>query len=140
MTRQPPPVPAPGRGTGFTLVEVLVSLAVLSIALLALAPLSLLAARRASELNGAAYETGVLAAEVGRLDVLPYAQLAPGTTCTTVSTPPFPHTRCTTVNDISAKQKQVIVVVTPSGNALLQPDTTVIERTNPGNGSPLDSP
>jgi prepilin-type N-terminal cleavage/methylation domain-containing protein len=126
--------------TGFTLVEVMVSLAVLSLALLALAPLGLLAARQASVVHGTTYETGVLAAEVARVSVLPYAHLTTGTACTTVSTAPFPHTRCTTVTNASATRKQVAVVVTPAGNPLLQPDTVVIERTDPGHLSPLDSP
>ena len=71
---------------------------------------------------------------------VPFDSVASGTTCTTVSTPPFPHTRCTTVNNISSKVKQVIIVVTPSGNLLLHPDTTVVVRTKNGNGAPLNTP
>jgi hypothetical protein len=44
------------------------------------------------------------------------------------------------VNNISAKVKQVIIVVTPSGSTLMHPDTTIITRTISGNGNPLNTP
>jgi prepilin-type N-terminal cleavage/methylation domain-containing protein len=135
-----PAAPARARSSGFTLIEVMVSLTVLGVAVLALAPLGLHAARQASEVHGATYEAGVLAAEVARLNVLPYAQLTPGTTCATDPAPPVPHTRCTSVTDVSAGRKQIRVVITPAGSSLVPPDTAVVERTDPGHPSPLDSP
>jgi hypothetical protein len=49
-----------------------------------------------------------------------------------VSTPPQPYQRCTTINNISSKVQQLIVVVTPSGNTLLHPDTVRLTRTKTG--------
>ena len=46
-------------------------------------------------------------------------------------------TRCTTINSVSTKVKQVIVVVTPSRNPLLHPITTPFTRAISGNGNPL---
>lgn len=132
--------PHAGSEVGFSLIEALVAMTLLSIVLLSLAPLSFRAAHGAVEANGAAHQTAALTSEVGRLDVLPFESLPVGTTCVTVSTPPFPHTRCTTVNNVSSKRKQVIVVVTPSGNSLLKPDTTIIERTPAGKANPLNTP
>jgi hypothetical protein len=69
------------------------------------------------------------------MDALPFDQLAAGTTCVTITTPPAQ--RCTTINNVSTKVKQVTVVVTPSGNPLLHPITTSFTRTISGNGNPL---
>jgi prepilin-type N-terminal cleavage/methylation domain-containing protein len=122
---------------GFTLVEVMVSMTLLSIASLAMAPLLFRGARAAAATGNAAYQTATVLGEVGKVDALPFDQLAAGTTCVTVTTPPFPHTRCTTVNNVSAETKEVVVVVTPSGNSLLQPVMTTVTRTISGNGNPL---
>jgi prepilin-type N-terminal cleavage/methylation domain-containing protein len=128
------------RTGGFTLVEVMVSMTLLSIASLALAPLLFRGARAAAATGNAAYQTATVLGEVAKADALPFDQLVAGTTCVTVTTPPFPHTRCTTVNNISAKTKEVVVVVTPSGNGLLHPITTTVTRTISGNGNPLKTP
>jgi prepilin-type N-terminal cleavage/methylation domain-containing protein len=132
-------LPSPRTG-GFTLVEVMVSMTLLSIASLALAPLLFRGARAAAATGNAAYQTATMSGEVAKVDAIPFDLLVMGTTCVTVTAPPFPHTRCTTVNNISAKTKQVTVVVTPSGNDLLQPVTTVVTRTISGNGNPLKTP
>jgi len=55
----------------------------------------------------------------------------------TVTAVEFPHTECTTILNVSAKIKQVTVVVTPTGNVLMQPVTTSFRRTISGNGNPL---
>ena len=137
MTRA---VSAP-RGTGgFTLVEVLVALVLTSLGAVVLGQIMFQAARTARVSASVTYQTAAMTAEVARLDAVPFDSVAAGTTCTTINTPPFPHTRCTTVNNVSSKVKQVIVVVTPSGNSLLRPDTTVVVRTKNGNGSPLNTP
>jgi prepilin-type N-terminal cleavage/methylation domain-containing protein len=125
---------------GFTLVEVLVALVLVSVCSVGLGRLMFQAARTARVSGSATYQTAAMSAEVARLDAVPFDSVAAGTTCTTVTTPPFPHTRCTTVNNLSSKVKQVIVVVTPSGNSLLHPDTTVVVRSKNGNGTPLNMP
>ena len=125
---------------GFTLVEVLVALVLVSVCSVGLGRLMFQAARTARVSGSMTYQTAAMSAEVARLDAVPFDSVGTGTTCITVSTPPFPHTRCTTVNTLSSKVKQVIVVVTPSGNSLLHPDTTVVVRTKNGNGTPLNLP
>jgi hypothetical protein len=117
-----------------------VAMMVLSIVMLSLVPLTMRTARNAVEANGVTHQTAALTAEISRLDAVNFDLLTAGSTCVTVSTPPFPHTRCTTINNISSKQKQLIVIVTPSGNSLLRPDTTIVQRTQPGKANPLNSP
>ena len=118
---------------GFTLVEVMVSMTLLSVASMALGSMLFRAARQATATSAAAHQTAELSGEVSRMDALPFDQLTPGTTCVTIATPPA--TKCTTINSVSAKVKQVTVVVTPSGNPLLHPITTTFTRTIAGNAS-----
>jgi prepilin-type N-terminal cleavage/methylation domain-containing protein len=124
---------------GFTLVEVMVSMTLLSVASLALGTMLFRAARQASAASAGTQQTASLSAEASRLGAMPFDLLAPGTNCVTEETPDL-STRCTTINDISPKVKQVTVVVTPSGNPLLQPVTTTFTRTISGNGNPLKAP
>ncbi len=128
-----------GATAGFALVEVVVSLVLLSFASVVLGKAMFHAAKTARASANAVYRTAAISTEMSRLDAIPYDSLAAGTTCVTVSTPPFPHTRCTTVNNVSSKVRQVIVVVTPSGNTLLHPDTSIVVRTKSNNGQPLNN-
>jgi prepilin-type N-terminal cleavage/methylation domain-containing protein len=121
---------------GFTLVEVLISLTLLSVASVTLGSMLFRAARQAGAASTGAYQTAMVSGEVSRLGAAPFDLLAAGTTCVAISDP-FPGTRCTTINTISPKVKEVTVVVTPSGNPLLQPVTSTFTRTISGNGNPL---
>ena len=121
---------------GFILVEVMVSMTLLSLGSLALASMLVRATRQAGATSAGAYQTAMVSAEVSRMDATPYELLVPGTTCVTITTP-FQGSRCTTINNVSAKVKQVTVVVTPSGNPLLHPITTSFTRSISGNGTPL---
>jgi prepilin-type N-terminal cleavage/methylation domain-containing protein len=127
---------ATSKAGGFTLVEVLVSLTLLSVASVALGSMLFRVTRQAGAASTGSYQTAMISGEVSRLGATPYDLLAPGTTCVSV-TEPFPGTRCTTINNISPKVKEVTVVVTPSGNPLLQPITSTFTRTISGNGNPL---
>jgi prepilin-type N-terminal cleavage/methylation domain-containing protein len=128
------------RESGFTLVESMVAIVILAVAALGMAGVLLKASQTATTASSTVQATASLNTEVARLNAVPYDQMSAGTTCVTVNTPPYPHTRCTTVNNVSSKVKQVIVVVTPSGNVLLHPDTVAFTRTKGGNGNPLNTP
>lgn len=135
MTKQAVP---PQKTGGFTLVEVMVSMTILSVASLALGSMLFRAARQARAASAGIQQTASLSGEVNRMGSVPFDLLAPGTTCITLTDPP--GTQCTTINNVSAKVKEVTVVVTPSGNPLLQPVTTTFTRTISGNGNPLKTP
>jgi prepilin-type N-terminal cleavage/methylation domain-containing protein len=117
---------------GFTLIEVMVSITILAIGILILGGLLARSSRAAEGVSSISYQTSIMAASVGRFDALPFTQLAAGTTCTTETAAPFPHTLCTTVSTISAKVKQVKIVVTPA-NAQTPPDSVMFERSISGN-------
>jgi prepilin-type N-terminal cleavage/methylation domain-containing protein len=121
---------------GFTLVEVLVSMTLLSVGSLALGSMLVRAARQAGATSAASFQSAMVSEEVSRWDAIPFALLTPGTTCVSITTP-FQGSKCTTINTVSSKVKQVTVVVTPSGNPLLHPITTSFTRSISGNGNPL---
>lgn len=136
-----PQAPALRQTGGFTLVEIMISMSILSVASLAMGSMLFRAAHQAVLTSSTGYQTNAMAGALSRLDVLPFDQLpAAGTTCVTVTAPEFPHTVCTTVLNESAKIKLVTVVITPTGNALLQPVTSTFRRTISGNGNPLKTP
>ncbi|MFL5448894.1 MAG: prepilin-type N-terminal cleavage/methylation domain-containing protein [Gemmatimonadales bacterium] len=128
--------PASAKTGGFTLVEVMVSMTLLSVGSLSLASMLVRATRLAGAASANSYQTAMVSAEVNRYDATPFELLIAGTTCTTIANP-FQGTRCTTINSLSAKVKQVTVVVTPSGSPLLHPITTSFTRSISGNGNPL---
>lgn len=126
---------------GFTLIEILVSITILSLSTLALATLLARSSRQATAASASVYQMAALTEEVGRLGAMPFAALAAGTTCVTVTARPLPHTRCSTITTTSAKTKTVKVVVTPSGNPLLVADSAMFERSISGDAvPPLNTP
>jgi hypothetical protein len=94
------------------------------------------AARQATAASSLVYETAALSAAVGRLGAMPFSTLAAGTTCTTITARPLPHQLCTTITDLSSKQKSIKVKVTPTGNPYLSADSTMFERSISGDASP----
>ena len=134
------PMRVPQSTGGFTLVEILVSMTLMSIASLAMGTLLFKASRAAGATSSAAHQTAAMSSTVARLDVLPFESLVAGTTCVTVTTVEFPRTECTTINNVSSKVKLITIVITPSGNNLMHPITTQFRRTISGNGNPLKTP
>ena len=134
-----PHMPVSQPTAGFSLVEVLVSMTILSVASVAMGTLLVRATRAAGATSSAAHQTAAMSAAFARLDVLPFEALAAGTSCVTVTAVEFPYTQCTTINNVSSKIKLVTVVTTPSGNLLMHPDTTSFRRTRSGfdSGNPL---
>ena len=130
MTAHPAPATPTG---GFTLVEILVSMTILSVASLSMGSLLFQAARQAGATSAGAQQSAAVQGTMAQYDVVPFDQLVAGTTCVTVNDPAFPHERCVTIVNVNSKAKNVTVTITPSGNGLLQPVSTTIKRTISGN-------
>ena len=129
-----------GAPRGFTLIEVMVSMTILSVGILLLSSLLLRSTRTAEAASSVSYQTAILAAEIGRYDALPFTQLAAGTTCTTVTTSPLPHEMCITITNVSAKVRQVKVKVTPTAPTTIAADSVMFERSISGYATnPLDN-
>jgi prepilin-type N-terminal cleavage/methylation domain-containing protein len=125
---------------GFTLIEIMVTLTILSIGILILSGMLLRSSRSAESASAVAYQTAELAAELARLDAVPFDQLAAGTTCDTVTASQLPRIRCSTIAPISTKVKRVTVTVTATGSHAPPAQTVVLERSISGNGTPLNTP
>jgi len=124
------------QAAGFTLIEILVSVTILSGGILALGTLMGRGARSAGAAAALSYQTTVMGAEAARYDAIPFTLLTAGTTCDTVAAPPLPRIRCATITSINPKLRRVSVVVTPTDNPLLQPDSVVFERSISGDAAP----
>jgi prepilin-type N-terminal cleavage/methylation domain-containing protein len=126
---------------GFTLIEILVSITILAGGIMALGTLMARGARSAGAASAVSYQTTIMGAEAARFDAIPFTQLAAGTNCDTETAGPLPRVRCVTVTIINPKLRQVSVIITPTGNPLLRPDTLIFERSISGDAAPpLNSP
>jgi prepilin-type N-terminal cleavage/methylation domain-containing protein len=119
---------------GFTLVEVVVTIALLSVALLGLAPLASRVARLSRTSTLEAQRTAILAGAVQRVGMVSFSSLSPGTSCSDFSFADFPHTECVAVADLDPKTKRVTVIVTPANGAA---DSTVFDRSEGARDNPL---
>ena len=88
---------APGFGGGFTLVEIMVAMVILGMMALTLAPLMLRATRTATAAEATMYQPAAMSTEVSTAERDEVRPCRLGTACVTLSAPPLPYTRCTTV-------------------------------------------
>jgi prepilin-type N-terminal cleavage/methylation domain-containing protein len=117
---------------GFTLVEVLVTITLISTGILVLGGMLLRSARAAEAASAISYQTAAMASEVARLDALPFTALAAGTTCDTLAVAQLPRIRCSIVAVVSPKVTRVTVRVTAIGNPLVPADSVIFERSISG--------
>ncbi len=129
-----------GSRRGFTLIESVVAIVLLSVCALALGGLLGRSSRMGVASGSTIHSAAALSTEVGRLNALPFDQLpVAGETCTTISSAPFPHTRCTRLTDVSGTVREVRVRVTPAATDV-RPDTVTFQRTKPGGNPALTTP
>ena len=96
---------------GFTMVEILVSLVILSFGAMVLGQLMFQGSRASRVRSTATYRTAALTREVERLGVIPFDLLTVGSSCSTVSAGLFPHSLCTNVASLSTVSRSVTVIV-----------------------------
>ena len=122
---------------GITLIEVTVALVVFAIVTVSIASFTTQVAR-GSQLNGiATVRAGAIAAQVNRLEVLPFDSLPSRAGCTSISTGLLPRSECITVQDLTVRRRRVTFVLTPA-NSALRPDTAILVRTKPKGFHPLN--
>ena len=126
---------------GFTLVEVLVTITLISTGILVLGSMLLRSARAAEAASAVSYQTAAMASEVARMDALPFTALAAGTTCDTLAVAQLPRIRCSIVAVVSPKVTRVTVRITAIGNPLIPADSVIFERSISGDVvPPLNTP
>jgi prepilin-type N-terminal cleavage/methylation domain-containing protein len=127
MNQQAQPV---ARRDGFTLVEIVVAMMILSVVMVTLAGLTFQTARRALSSQGIDQRQAVLQQQANMMAAVPYDSLANFTGCTTVTTP-FAYTRCVTMTTPVANVRRMTVIVTPTMGSTWAPDTIQIEKAKP---------
>jgi hypothetical protein len=120
-----------------TLIEVVVALTVFAMVAAGIAGFTTQVARGSRINSLASVRAGALAAQINRLEVLPYDTLPTRAGCTSVSTGLVPRTECVTVEDIVAGRRRVTFILRPT-NTALRPDTVIFERTLPRAYHPLN--
>src|SRR6184192_1767228 len=117
---------------GFSLIEIMVAMALLGVVLMSVARLNFTLARRFYALSGGSARDAVLAQQVNQFAALQFDSLKAKAGTITVNKPPLPYTRKITVDSLSPKLRRVTIIVTPL-NPVFKPDTLVLQRTKPGN-------
>jgi hypothetical protein len=122
---------------GITLIEVVVALTMFAIVTMGVASFTAQVAK-GSAVNGvASVRTGALAAQVNRLEVLPYDTLPTRVGCTSISSGLLPRSECVEVRDLAVDRREVKFILRPT-NTALRPDTVIFERTKPKGFHPLN--
>ena len=122
---------------GLTLIEVVVALTVFAMVTAGIAAFTTQVAKGSRVNSFAQVRAGALAAQVNRLEVLPYDTLPSRAGCTSISTGLVPRSECITVQDIVTGRRRVTLIVRPN-NTSLRPDTVILERTKPKAYHPLN--
>jgi prepilin-type N-terminal cleavage/methylation domain-containing protein len=125
--------------TGFSLIEVMVSLVLLAIILVSLARASTVIAVRGRTNDLNAKRTSVLQMEANKFGAIPFASIAGWSTVNkTFTKGDFTYTRRLTISSQNATNTRYLIkiVVIPSIDAT-KGDSVTIERTLPPTGSPL---
>lgn len=123
---------------GFTLIESLIAIVILSTVGVGLAQMMVTSVNRGTASGAVAHRAAAMGAEVNRVTSLPPGALANGTTTRTITAPPFPHVITTTAATASGVQT-VTITVTPTGPRAISSRSRVITRaagaasTNPFN-------
>ena len=127
--------------TGLGLVEIMVTITILSVVLLALGSLMFQASRDMNHSAAVSYRSAAQQSAASWAIMLPWDSLhaPPGgpVGCLTDTTAKLIYTRCTTLVTVSPKQKRVTVAITPTGLLKAKPDTVIVERVMPVPASPF---
>lgn len=123
---------------GFSLIEIVVAMLLLSFFLVGLAKVNFTIARRFYALSAGGARDGIVAQNLNQFAAMPFDSLKGKAGTTTVNKPPLPYTRKITVDSLSAKMRRVTIVITPT-STVFKPDTVVLQRSKPGN-NPFNLP
>jgi prepilin-type N-terminal cleavage/methylation domain-containing protein len=125
------------RRKGFSLIEVVVAMTMLSIVLMSLAKIGVSVATRSRVNELVTKRNAVLQIESNKLATMPFDSLGSWSTSTTSFTRGgFTYSRRTTITKVSTTRYTIKVVVTPS-TSTARKDSVMFDRTKPPTGSPL---
>lgn len=124
------------RRGGVTLVEVMVSVAILGVAATGIAGMSYWAGRSGTESDLSASRQSVLSAATERMGALPYDRLGASAGCTAGEENGFPYLLCVRVEGQGEALMRVTVRVAPEGD-LISADSVVLDRSRSAPTSPF---
>lgn len=129
---------SPARSTaGFTLIEILISVVMLSILAAGLAGGMLSSSRLSRSAKLSAARNSVMTSEVSRLSAVPIGDLTAGTTTTAVTRDGLSFSRVTVISSWADSLRATVIVSGPTGRGIT-PDTVTFVRTRrAGNGNPF---
>ena len=115
---------------GFSLVEIVVAMLLLSVTLLALAALMTQVAQQGRATEATSQRNAALMQQVNYFTALSFSAIDPALEgCTIVGDAPLPHERCVEIT-VEPSVRTVKIRVTPT-NAAYRPDSAMFERTAP---------
>lgn len=122
---------------GFSLVEIIIAMAMLTIVMIMLASMSLSVGRRAAQNDLNTKRNLVLSQQANRISVMPFAEVAVLTSGTTqLLVGNFSFNRRLTVTPTGANRYTIRVLIAPITTEF-RPDSVTIDRTRPALGTPL---
>jgi prepilin-type N-terminal cleavage/methylation domain-containing protein len=122
---------------GFTLIEILISVVMLSILAAGLAGGMLSSSRLSRGAKLSATRNAIMNSEVSRLSALPMGDLPAGTTTANVVRDGVTFTRTTVIASWTDSLRARVIVAAPVGRGIA-PDTVTFTRTRrAGNGNPF---
>ena len=134
-TITPGRAPLRGRG-GFSLIEVIVAIALFGVSMTAIAGLTFAVTRQSTATAGTVERTATLEARVNDLFSIAWTDIDARVGCTTITTQPMPRTECITVTNTTATRKRVTLTITPT-DASIAPTSVAVERTRPPSPNPF---
>jgi prepilin-type N-terminal cleavage/methylation domain-containing protein len=124
------------RSRGFSLVEVIVAIALFGVSMSAIGALTFAVTRQSARTVGTVERTAALEASANDLFSIAWADIPGRVGCTTITAPPFPRTQCISTVALSATRRTVTLTVTPT-DASIQPTSISVERTQPPSANPF---
>jgi len=122
--------------SGFTIIEILVSLAIFSTVILALVGLTFQVTRKSIRATDQTLIMGTLLSEVDKAAVLPFDSLPSLAGCRSFNSYTYTVTRCVSVTALSARADSIRIVVRTSIPGT-RPDTVAMVRARPRTAIPL---
>jgi prepilin-type N-terminal cleavage/methylation domain-containing protein len=122
---------------GFSLIEIMVAMVILSVVLLSLAKISIAMGTRTRSSDVVAKRTAALQLEANKLGVIPFGNLATWPTAPrTISLGSFQYRRRLTITAAGPSRFTMKVVVVPMADST-KGDSIMFDRTRPPTGTPL---
>ncbi len=122
---------------GFSLVEVMIALTILSVVLLALGGLMFQVSQRSRSSAATTYRTAAAQKVAAQIQSMPWDSINGAIGCTADSSGLIAYNRCISVTSVGAKTKQVTVVISPTGLFTALPETLLVVRSKSRPVSPF---